>query len=354
MTLNVPFFYLASVEDVKLALDVKYTARSDGQIKRVLESASNSVEGQLHRRFHPWTGTRYFDWPNHQHARSWRLWLGANELISATTVVAGGTTIVAADYFLRRSDGRDEAPYTHLEIDLASNAALAAGDTHQRAIAITGVYGHSANEETAGTITANISSTTATTLACSDSSLIGIGNLIRVDSERLIVTGKAMVDTGQNTSVLTASNADVSITGVTAGTIAVDEKILIDSERMLVVDVAGTTLTVERAYDGTVLAAHSVGTDIYAPRTITVTRGAVGTTAATHTSAAVIYRHVVPGLAGELCVAETLNTLSQRQSAYAREIGSGENSREASGRGLKQIREDAYTALGRKARMAAI
>lgn len=351
MTTRFPGFTLASVEEVKAALDVKFTARSDGQIKRVLESASNSAEAFLHRQFAPFTGTKYFDWPRSDYARSWRLWLNGDDIVSATTVVAGGTTVASTDYFLEPVN--DGPPYTHIEIDLASSAAWSAGDTHQRSIAITGVWGFRNDEEAAGTL-AEALDASETGVDVSDSSLIGVGNIIRVDSERMIVTGKAMLDTGQNTSVLTAASSDVSITGVTAGTVAVDETVLVDSERMLVVDVAGTTLTVKRAYDGTVLAAHSAGADIYAPRTLTVTRGALGTTAATHSTSATVYRHAVPGLAVELGVAEALNTMLQRQSGYAREVGSGDNARESSGRGLKQIREDAYTALARKARKAAV
>lgn len=333
--------YYATVEDCKAALDVKYTARSDGQIKKQLEYASRAIEGAplLNRKFYPTVATRYFDWPSDSFARSWRLWLRQDELISITTLVAGGTTISSTDYFLEPVNSGP--PYNRVEIDLASSAAFAAGDTTQRAIAITGVWGHSADDATAGTITAAVSTTTATTIAVSDSSLIGVGDLIKIDSERMVVTGKSMVDTTQNASVLSADLSNVSITSVTAGTIAVDEVILIDSERMLVVDVAGTTLTVKRQWDGTVLAAHLVNADIYAPRTLTVTRGALGTTAATHSSSAAIARHLVPGPVQELCVALAVTALEQKRAGYARMSGSGENARETSARGLKAIKDDA-------------
>jgi hypothetical protein len=146
----------------------------------------------------------------------------------------------------------------------------------------------------------------------------------------------------------------VSITGVTAGTITVGETLLVDSERMLVVDVAGTTLTVKRAWDGTVLAAHTSGADLYAPRTVTVTRGALGSTAATHTISTALTRHVVPGPVRELSVAETVNLLLQRQSGYARTVGSGDNVRESSGRGLRSLRDQVWTSHGRKVRLGAV
>jgi hypothetical protein len=340
-------------ESVKSALDSAETARNNVQVDRAIESASRSLEGLLHRRFYPQTATRYFAWPNRQYARSWRLWLDQDEVASVSTLVAGGVTIPATDYFLEPANSGP--PYTRVEVDLGSSSAFSSSGTHQRAIAITGVFiGCPVDEEPAGALAALISSTSATTCNVTDSSLIGVGDIIKVDSERMLVTGKSMLDTAQNVSNLTAANSDVAITGITAGTIAVGEIILVDSERMLAVDVAGTTVTVKRAWDGSVLAAHSSPTDIFAGRTLTVTRGALGTTAATHSNGAAITKHVVPGLVKELCVAEAINTIQQETSGYAREVGEGENAREASGRGLREIRNDALAAYGRKARSAAV
>lgn len=331
----------ASEDDIKAVMDIKFTANMGARIRRQLDVQSRAIEGALllNRRFYPVAATRYFDWPGDQYTRSWRLWLRQDELVSASSVTAGGTTIAASDYFLEPANSGP--PYNRLEIDLSSSAALSAGDTSQRAVAITGVWHWPATEETAGTITANVSSDTATTIAVSDSSLLGAGDFIRLDSERLVVTGKAMVDTGQNCTTLAAELSAQSITSITAGTIAVGETLLVDSERMLVTDIAGTTLTVKRAYDGTTLAAHTAGADIYAPRTLTVIRGAGGTTAATHTSAAVVYKHIPPGPVHELCVALTVTELMQHQAGFARMAGQGENARETSGRGVKTILDSA-------------
>lgn len=352
-------FAYASREDVKRALDSKNTARDDAQVDRAVEAARRDIEALTHRKFFPWTGTRYVDWPNNQYARPWRLWLGTNEVASVTTLVSGGTTIAAADYFLRRSDDVDEAPYTHIEVDLDSSAAFSVGNTHQRSVAITGVFiGCPVDEVSAGALVGAVASTSATTVDVNNSAAVGIGNIIKVDTERMIVTDKAMLDTGVNVDAadsLTASVSDVSITMSTTTRAPVkDEVILIDSERMLVVDVAGSVLTVKRAWDGTVLATHAANTDIYAPRTLTVQRGALGTTAATHLDTATVYRFVPPPLVRSLNIAEALTTLLQEGSGYARTAGSGDNEREVSGRGLKALREDVYTTHGRKARLAAV
>ncbi len=342
-------------EDVARALDYKETARNNGQIDRAIESASRTIEGALHRRFYPQTGTRYKDWPNDQYARPWRLWLDADELISIATLSSGGTTIAATDYFLEPANSGP--PYTHIEIDLDSSAAFGGGSTHQRDVTIVGVFGHSADEAPAGLLAEALDSS-ETGVDVTDSALIGVGQIIRVDSERMLVTGKTMLDTGVNIDAadsLTASNADVSITMSTT-TLApvVDEVILVDSERMLVVDVAGLVLTVKRAWDGTVLATHAGSADIYALRRLTVTRGALGTTAATHADTTAIVKHLVPSTIRQWCVAESVNSLLQESSGYARVVGSGENTREMAGRALRDIREQARTSYGRKARSRAV
>jgi hypothetical protein len=343
-------------EDIARALDTKEVARNFAQVDRALEAGARAVEGLTHRRFYPWTGTRDFDWPNDSYARAWRLWLDSNELVSVSTLVSGGTTIPSTDFFLRRSDDLNEPPYTFLEIDLSATSAFSAGDTWQRSIVITGVFGYSADEAPAGTITAALATTTGTAVAISDSSLVGVGSIIKVDSERMLVTERAMADTGVNTAnALTAANNDVSITmSTTTDAPTVGDVILIDSERMLVTDVASTVLTVKRAWDGTVLATHANPSDIYALRALTVVRGFLGTTAATHLDNATAVKHVPPALVRELNIAEALNILLQEGSGYAREIGSGEGARELPGRGLDALRDQTRTAFGRKARTRAI
>lgn len=339
-------------EQVKAALDTAETARNDAQVDRAIGSGARSIEGLLHRKFYPQTATRYFPWPNHQYARPWRLWLDADEVASVATLVAGGVTIPSTDYFLEPVN--TGPPYTRIEIDLDSSSAFSSAGTHQRAIAVTGVFiGCPLDEAPAGQLAEALDGS-ETGVDVSDSSLVGVGSIIKVESERMIVTGRSMLDTGQNTSALTASSADVAITGITAGTIHVGETILVDSERMLVVDVAGTTVTVKRAFDGSALATHSGGVDIFAPRTLTVERAALGTSAAGHADLTAITRHVVPDLVRDLNVAEAINQLQQETSGYARVIGEGENAREGTGRSLFDLRKDAIATYGRQARSRAV
>jgi hypothetical protein len=344
--------FYATREQVKAAMDAAETARNDTQVDRAVESGSRTVEALTRRRFYPWTGTRYFPWPPYQPSRPWRLWLDADELVSVATLVVGGVTVSASDYFLEPVNSGP--PYSRVEIDLSSSAAFSSGPTRQRAVAVTGVWcGCDAQEAPAGALAEALDSS-ETGVDVTDSSVVGVGTIIRVDSERMIVTGRSMLDTAQNCSALTASSSDVAVTGITAGTIKTGEVILVDSERMLVVAVAGTTLTVKRAWDGTVLAAHNAGADIYAPRTLTVTRGSLGTTAATHADTTPIVQHMVPALVRDLAVAEAINQLQQETSGYAHIVGEGENAREGTGRSLYNLRRDTIAAYGRQARTKAV
>lgn len=170
----------------------------------------------------------------------------------------------------------------------------------------------------------------------------------------MLVTGRSMLTTGQTLQTpLTASNANVTVAVTTGSAYSVDEVILLDSERMLIVDIAGNQLTVKRAWDGSVLAAHT-GSTIFAPRTLTVTRGFLGTTPATHLSAAPIARHLVPALISGATIALALNQLLQEQAGYARTAGSGDHQRENTGRGVRAILKDASTTYGRKARIRGV
>lgn len=339
-------------EQVKAALDSAETARNNGQVDRAIAAATDAIHGRLHRTFYPWTGTRYFDWPNAQRARPWRLWLDDNELAAVTSLSSGGTTIAAADYFLRPYDG---PPYNRVEIDLDSSAAFGGGSTSQRDITITGVWAGCPLDESPAGALAEALDASETAVDVTDSATVGVGHILRVDTERMIVTGKSMLDTGQNLGGDLAANVAGTTVAVTTGSAyTVGEVLLIDAERMLIVDVAGNNLIVKRAWDGSVLSAHTTGTDIYAPRTLTVTRGALGTTAATHDTAAAIYRHDPPAGIVRLATALALDTLLQESSGYARQVGSGESQREASGRALRSAWDEAYTTHGRKARMRAV
>jgi hypothetical protein len=347
-------------EDVKGALDIKETARSNAEVDRAIAAATRTVEGLLNRTFYPLLATRYFDWPD-QYARSWRLWLDASELIELYSLTAGGVAIPNANVNLEPN--RTGPPYRRIELRLDTNSAFGGGQTPQRNIAVWGLWGYQNNERPAGQVAA-AATDTATTLAVSDSGTIGVGQLLRIGSERLIVTEKAMRATGQTLSadLSTAKNSETM--HVPDGTqLVVGETLLVDAERMLVIDIAGNQATVKRAWDGSTLAAHTTGAPIYAPRLLTVTRGALGTTAAAIAQGAQIVAWQVPGPVRQLATAEAIVTELRASSGYAaqtgvgsqsRTVGGGQAVRSAPGVGIADLRDQVYASHGRKARTRAV
>ncbi|MET9012329.1 hypothetical protein ABZX74_15625 [Streptomyces olivaceoviridis] len=347
--------WYATREEIKAELDVKETARSNARIDRALADATEAIHGLLHRRFYPTVATRYFDWPSSQYRPSWRVWLDDSELISLTSVTSGGVTIPLDDVLLEPN--RSGPPYTRLELNIGTSAAWGGGSTYQRDITITGLWGYRNDETTLGvTAEALDASETSIDVDAATSAAVGVGSLLRIDSERVIVTGRTQLDTGQTLggAGLTNINNSVTVTVQSGGAFAAGETILIDGERMRVDDIAGNTLVVTRAWDGSTIAAHAAGAAIYAPRALTVERGALGTTAATHALGAAVILWVPPGPVRQLCIAEALTDLLQGRSGYARTAGSGENERETSGRGLADLRARVYTSHGRKARMRSV
>lgn len=340
-------------EQVKRRLDVKLTAYADAEVDDAIEAASRQVERLCHRVFYPTVATRYFDWPDPQSPTSYRLWLDANELASVTTLVAGGTTIAATDYFLEPVNSGP--PYNRIEIDLSSSAAFEAGDTHQQAIAITGVYcGCPLDTEAAGALNGGINDSVTTAVA-TNSALTEVGHILTCGTERMIVTDRAMADTSTDlaTANLTASAANTTVNVGDGTKVKQRETILIDSERMYVVDVSSNALTVKRAWDGSTLAAHSIGAHVYAPRSLTVTRAALGTTAAAHLDAAALTRHVWPGPVRRLTIAEALCTLLGERAGWAAYTGSGDAQQSTRTR-ITELRVETKRAYGRNARMRAV
>lgn len=342
-------------EEVKAELDVKETARSNARIDRAIEDASRRVEGLCHRKFFPVQATRFFDWPPRQGMTPWVLRLDDQELISLSTLASGGQVITSDEYNLEPVNSGP--PYTRIEIKLSSDGAFGGGETYQRDIQVTGLWGYRNTEATTG-VTAEVldDSETAVDVDGATSAAVGIGSIVRVDSERMLITGRTQLSTGQTLggTGLTNQNNNVTVTVQNGAVFAAGEVILIDSEKMRVEEIAGNNLTVTRAWDGPPIAAHTAGATIYAPRTLVVTRGALGTTAAAHATGTAVALWVPPGPVRQLVLAEALTDLLQGRSGYARTAGSGENERETSGRGLKDLRDSAYTQCGRKARTRSV
>lgn|GEM_PF-1249274 len=363
------------------ALDFSPGVDVNAQTDRALISAAENIDAHMHRVFFPSDDTRYFDWPNQggsgggQYANPWRLWFDDNDLVCMTSLTTGGQTVALNQMFLLPwSNPRKGKPFRYLELDRGTNASFGGySSTPQNSIAIAATWGYGADADLAGTLAAAVLSTD-TTITGSNGAAAGPGDLIVLgygrgsapfpgsdphagaiqpyQGERILITDVAAVATGLTQSgsgVTTAADNDQTLTWTGTGALNAGEVITLDSEDMLIEKIIGSVATVRRAFNGSTLAAHS-GAAVYAWRQWSVTRAMLGTTAAAYTSGAAVYRHRVPQLIRDLSIAETGNQLLQEGSAYARMVGSGENSHPAPGMSLAEKWDEARTAHGRKAR----
>lgn len=338
--------------------DVKFSARYSDAIDRAIESASDSIDGVCHRRFYNVDETKRWDWPNFQRAYPWRVWFDGSEvadyIVNTPVVTSGGILIPSNQIFW--GPWNYSPPYTFLELDRSSNAAFGFSQTPQRDIAITATFGFWLKLTTAGTLASAVVDTTSTTITVSNSYMPGVGDVVTIDSERMLVTDRAMTSTGQTqqgTGVSTASMADVTL-AVTDGTkYFYNEVLLLDSERMLVTDIAGNNLTVKRAWDGSVLATHS-GATIYAGRQLLVTRGDFGTAASAHSQGAAVKTNVVPGLVRDVAVGESIVQTLQETGGYADPQGEGQSAIKNISAGLNKKWDKLSTRYARKNRQRVI
>jgi hypothetical protein len=340
--------WYATREDVKRATDTRETARNNQQVDRAIASATDSIEtDQLHRVFYPEVAARAFDWPSHvdreDGART--VALGRDELIACTEIRVAGVLVDPAHYTLLAAGQSGDGPYTAVELD--ATVTLPDGVAGRRAVEITGVYGYWDREDPAGALAAAVADTITT--AVTDSAAVGVGHLLKVGAERMIVSGRSMVDTGQNLAGNVTSTESARVVPVGSGAAFVEgEVVMVDAEKMLITEIAGNTLIVKRAWDGSALAEHATGADVYAPRRLAVARGALGTIAATHAQGAAVTTHRIPDLVRQLCIGEALVAVAQENTGYGRKVGSGDAERDAAGAGLEDLRTRAYAAHGRR------
>lgn len=341
--------WYATVERVMQAADIKASAYASDAIGDALESASDAVDdlvnlGDATRpAFAPWTGTITFDWPAANNSNGYRFWLNQFRLHSLSAMVSGGDAVTSQALPWPASG----PPYSAVELNTAGSDSLDfTSGTGQRSLAITGTWGTLGADRTrSGWVldaSINASVTSATLFAP-----VGIGSIVLIGSERMFVTARSWVDSGQDASALTSAVNAQSITVADASEFLAGEEIMIDAERMLVRDISGNTLVVQRAASGSTLAAHANGAGIYWPRSCTVERGALGTTAAAHTAGDAISIYRPPALVEQLTIAYAIDRRAQESAGYARTIGQGEGERQVSARGILDLEKRLTAAYGR-------
>lgn len=317
--------------DVKSALSIKETARMNKQIDKAINSASDIVEGMLHRKFYPEIATHYFAGGDFMVTSAGELYLYGYDVLEVTGLIVNGVTVSSDDYFIDTGDAMDADDFPGALTTINPNDELI----------ISGTFGYTDRDVYETDLVGSVNDS-ALYIELDRSDAIDVGHTIRIDSERMRVQEKLQKSSGQTTTTELDSKANSVLVGVADSTgFNVGEVILVDAEKMLIVDIAGNNLIVERSYDGSVLASHVTASVVYVPRKYKVTRGALGTTAASHVNGADVFRLTPPGLIQSLCIAEALNILGQQKSGYAKTVGTRDSLREVGGIGLPDIRQAA-------------
>lgn len=337
-------------EEVARAMDIKAAAYNNGQIDRQLVAASESAESLCKRVFYVNQTTHSWDWPNFNYAVPWRLYLDKWELAAQPTSIISGpylttpVNIPLANVIFQPVN--ESPPYRWIELRRDLNSAFGNNTTPQNDIQITGPFGYWLNTFPVGSLSVAVSSTIATTvqLSIGSGAGAGVGDTIIIDSESMLVQDANYVAVDVTVSGLTSnppSKSDVAIGVANGANYTTGETLIVDSEAMLITFITGNTLTVQRAWDGSVLSPHAANAPIYAKRSLTVQRGILGTTAATHTQGTAVAARMIPGLVKEYSLAVAMVGMIQEPGGYTLGLGttSGRMSTSYGSRGQSQLRE---------------
>lgn len=339
----VPIWY-ASLTEVKRAADIPASPLYDLKVSDVMSEATEAVEGLCSRVFYPTLATRYFPWPQDPRQSPSLLRLGSSEAISLVSLVNGdGSTVDNSKLKLIKEGQVDDGPpYSAIQIN---GSFTTNGEFPDRSIAATCQYGHQINERSAAVSTTNLS---GSTVDVSNTSLIGVGALIRIGNERLVVTQRGWKNSGNVTAVTLDDEESADRFTLSVGsTLNVGEELLIGNERMLITDIVGNDVIVDRGAYGSTLSVHSGVTTVYVNRTLIVERAVLGTTATDTLSGAGVQLFVFPPLIRQLCRAEALNIIQQDAASYGSRSGSNQGEMPMSIKGLQDLREKVKTRYAR-------
>lgn len=298
----------ASVLDVIDDLEVD-GVRSIDRLYRAIMAASNLIDKRGH--FIPLSETRNMDgtgWPT--------LWI--DPILEVTALTLNGVALDADDYvLLPRARMWEHGPYTSIEL---TNLGIWPNSQHDQ-IEISGKWGLY-DDAIDLTVTAS-QSNSATTLTVSSAAEVSPGMVALLGSEQeLIEDYAAPVSASLTLDEALTSDAD-TLTLNTSSAVAIGEIIRIDVEKMRVLDVNNKLVAVSRGWGVTTRSAHDDNTAVECYRAFKVRRAINGTAAATH-STVNVWRCLPPYNVRYLC--EQIAALMYRkgQAGFAAKTGNVE------------------------------
>lgn len=291
--------------------------KDEAQGLRVIKAASQYFD-QRGGQFIPHTEQRTFNGGG-----GVDLWIDPLITATAITVYEGDTpyTLTSADYLYNPSNRWwANGPHTRLEVDL--DGLIGAWFNGQQNVLITGRWGLYEKTRLTGATVAS-QTDTSTTLTVDNGAALSPGMIVLIGTEQEAIeaTGAA-TDSAVNTSgALDNSQEEIAVSN--SALLSIGEVIKVDFEQMRVIDIQSNTLLVERGYNGTKRVTHLTGLDIYVYRSFSVIRGVNGTTAAAHSGTSV-YRCLPPDDVNYLCRQIAALMLKKSQSGFAGKVGNAD------------------------------
>ena len=197
--------YYTTLQAARRQLKLEPTATlDDAEIADAIVAASQAIEDYCGHHFDPRIETRYFNGDVGQFNPE--VYLSGEALLEATAILNGdGTTIDSSNYTLlpRGEYPKDRVRLAQGNYWTGSNPysgsacgtpVLVHSAYAEDSIAITGVWGYHRDysrawRSTGLTLTAAITTTTATSIAVSMDDVLDVGHLIQIDSEWMTVVG---------------------------------------------------------------------------------------------------------------------------------------------------------------------
>lgn len=285
--------------------------------RRILEkilAASEFIERRARGAFIPTLGTRTYNGDGDES-------LLVDPLLEITAITVDDVAYAVRDVVAQPLN-RLWPSGPAMRLQAAPMGALANMPYGTANIVVTGKWGlYDGREQLAATVVAI--DALSNVLHVSSGSEITPGCVLLIGDEQMVVIATlSATESGATLGGMIDDQVE-EITLSLAGKVSIGEVIQLGFEQAMVLDIAGTSLSVQRGWRQTKRVEHAVGTPVMVQRTYAVERGINGTLAAAHVGAA-ISRVVAPDDIEYLARQMATLMIRKAESGYSGRVGNAE------------------------------
>ena len=213
------FNELVTANDVRSEYQSIVATTDDALFLKLIRDVSHQIHIYADRHFVPRIQTRSFDYARDVQGRVLTL---DRDLLAVTTLTNGDSNTVASTKYV--FEPRNEPPYYAIRLLGSAGVAWTYTNDVENAITLAGVWGYhteyaDAWSDTAATLAAAITTTSATTFTCT-TGLIKAGMLLKIDSEYLY-TSSVSTGASDTVTVSRAANGSTAATHLISTAISV-------------------------------------------------------------------------------------------------------------------------------------